>query len=458
MDLGFATIGNATLVCYDCRPVLVTDPWIVGPAYFGSWGLSHEVPDEILDDIKRSQYVWISHGHPDHLSPRSLDLLQDKQILLADHVGGRIRDGLKDRGFDVIVLNDRECYPISDRIRILSIADYNQDSILLVDMGGRLIVNLNDANNFGWGPFVKRIIRKYKISFHLQLVSAEADMINIWSEDGTFVGPNPPNPLAEVYGPVAAHHTREWGTKFFIPFSSHHIYQRTDSVWANQYRIPLSNYRAGFDSRSSELLPAFILYDLEKDRFEQLNPPQVRIESLEPKQFGDDWTEPLETSDRDKISRYFKAISHLERFFDFIAVRAGGKEHVVELAKQRFDRGLTFEAPRHSLMTAIENEIFDDMLIGNFMKTTLHGSFPHHPLYPHFSPYVAKYGDNGLAKSKQELGIYFREYIMRAPLEYAKHRIITSSANFARSTLKPDSTSYMLIKRTYSLLKKKQNA
>jgi len=141
MDLGFATIGNATLVCYDRRPVLVTDPWIVGPAYFGSWGLSHEVPDEILDDIKRSQYVWISHGHPDHLSPRSLDLLQDKQILLADHVGGRIRDGLKDRGFDVIVLNDREWYPISDRIRILSIADYNQDSILLVDMGGRLIVN-----------------------------------------------------------------------------------------------------------------------------------------------------------------------------------------------------------------------------------------------------------------------------------------------------------------------------
>ena len=206
MDLGFATIGNATLVCHDHGPVLITDPWIIGPAYFGSWALAHEVPEEILDDIKHSQYVWISHGHPDHLSPRSLDLLRDKQIFLADHVGGRIRDGLRDRGFAVTVLNDREWYPISDRIRILSIADYNQDSILLVDMGGRLIVNLNDANDFGWGPFVKRIIRKYKVSFHLQLVSLDGDMINVWSEDGTFVGADPPT---ESFGQIAARLTNE---------------------------------------------------------------------------------------------------------------------------------------------------------------------------------------------------------------------------------------------------------
>src|SRR5271170_4038482 len=132
MDLGFETIGNATVVCHDRRPVLVTDPWIVGPAFFGSWSLSHEVPAEVLDGIKNSEYVWISHGHPDHLSPRSLDLLRGKQFLLADHVGGRIRDGLKDRGFNVTILRDREWYPISDRIRILSIADYNQDSIILI--------------------------------------------------------------------------------------------------------------------------------------------------------------------------------------------------------------------------------------------------------------------------------------------------------------------------------------
>ncbi len=46
LDLGFETIGNATLICHDGGPVLVTDPWLDGGAYFGSWTLSHEIPQE----------------------------------------------------------------------------------------------------------------------------------------------------------------------------------------------------------------------------------------------------------------------------------------------------------------------------------------------------------------------------------------------------------------------------
>jgi hypothetical protein len=40
MDIGFETIGNATVVVHDDGPVLATDPWVRGSAYFGSWGLS----------------------------------------------------------------------------------------------------------------------------------------------------------------------------------------------------------------------------------------------------------------------------------------------------------------------------------------------------------------------------------------------------------------------------------
>ena len=295
------------------------------------------------------------------------------------------------------------------------------------------------------------MIRNYKVSFHLQLLSNDADMINIWSEDGTFVGAK----THGSWGREAARLTRQWGTRYFIPFSSLHAYQRADSIWADKYRVPLSNYPIGFESRSSEMLPAFIRYDLERDRFEKLAPTERTLEPLDPKEFGDDWSEPLEPSDREKISRYFKAISHLEGFVDFIAVRVGGKEHLVELAKHRFDRGLTFEAPRNSLMTAIENEIFDDMLIGNFMKTTLHGRFPlpRRALYPHFSPYVAKYADNGLAKSKVELDRYFRQYMMRAPLDYLRHSIERSAVDLVRSSLDERSPLYALGKRTYFWVK-----
>jgi hypothetical protein len=60
MRLGFETISNARLVAFDGRPVLATDPWIAGAAYFGGWGLSHSIPPERMTTIRNSGYVWFS--------------------------------------------------------------------------------------------------------------------------------------------------------------------------------------------------------------------------------------------------------------------------------------------------------------------------------------------------------------------------------------------------------------
>ena len=55
-------------------------------------------------------------------------------------------------------------------------------------------------------------------------------------------------------------------------------------------------------------------------------------------------------------------------------------------------------------MQAVKFQVFDDLLIGNFMKTTLINC---KSLYPNFSPYVAKYGDNGYSKTDNQLKNYF---------------------------------------------------
>ena len=51
--LGVQTIGNATLIAYDGIPVLSTDPWMGRDhyAYFGSWRLPYNIPDNIREDI-----------------------------------------------------------------------------------------------------------------------------------------------------------------------------------------------------------------------------------------------------------------------------------------------------------------------------------------------------------------------------------------------------------------------
>ena len=115
MDIGFETIGNASVICYDRKPVLITDPWLAGNPYFGSWALSHEIPDEQMEAAKQCEYVWVSHGHPDHLSVQSLRLIKDAKVLVPDHVGGGIADELGGLGFNVTVLKNHQWTELSPR-------------------------------------------------------------------------------------------------------------------------------------------------------------------------------------------------------------------------------------------------------------------------------------------------------------------------------------------------------
>jgi hypothetical protein len=453
MDIGFETIGNATVICYDRGPILVTDPWIEGGAYFGSWSRSYIIPEEQRTAILASKYVWFSHGHPDHLNADSVSLFQKHKILLPDHYGGRIAADLKSRGFDVSILRDKEWVVLSPRIKVLCIADYNQDAILLIDINGRLVVNLNDATDRGWAAFVRRVIQRYQKSFLLALSGyGDAMMINYFNEEGVRIVPRAAK--KHPIGRPIARAAESFGATFFVPFSSMHKYQRRDSIWANEYVTRLIDYPIGFRSVTSKLLPAYITYDCEKDRYCEINPAETPPVVFEPEYFGDNWSERLEKSDVIQASNYFRSISHLKRSLDFINLRVGGQDHFIEFTSRKFDRGITFEAPRYSLMTSIQCEVFDDMLIGNYMKTTLHGQWPLTRLHPDFTSYVAKYADNGRAKTEQELGRYFSEYARRMGIiRYFRHFLEERSEHIFRSYVPPNSALFQAGRKMYWILK-----
>jgi L-ascorbate metabolism protein UlaG (beta-lactamase superfamily) len=453
MELGFETIGNASIVCHDRRPILVTDPWLEGSAYFGSWILSHQVPPEQLEAIRRCEYVWYSHGHPDHLNAGSFDHLRGAKILVPDHYGHRIFTDLKAQGLDVHVAPERTWVPLSDRIRIQCISDYNQDAVLLIDIGGCLLINLNDAHERGWDRLVRKISAGYERTILLGLTGyGDAYMINYFDESGAFIPPVAAQ--RSPIGPEIARLTRRFGAGRFVPFSSMHKYQREDSVRMNQFTTRIEDHAIGFEASHAELLPAFIRYDCRNDTYERIDPPENPDRVVPASEFGDDWRERLEPAEVEKVTRYFRSFEHLEDHLDFVTLRVGGRDHVVELRKRGFRRGIRFEVPRASLLTAVEYEVFDDLLIGNFMKTTLHGPWPATQIYPHFEPYVTKYGDNGRARTRDELEAYFRWYRQRAPLEYLLHRFELRSREVFRDLVPERSPLYRIAKRSYLGLKK----
>ena len=202
--------------------------------YFGSWTFSHEIPAEQMAAIEQSEFVWLSHGHPDHLNQDSLSRLKDKTILLPNHVGQIIWQGLRDRGYRVRILEDNVWTKLSDGIRILCLCDLNQDGVLLVDVNGRLLVDLNDGGALGWQSYIRKLVRQAPVSFLLKLFAGEADMRNFFDEQGRRI-PLVPKSARAPLGGIIQHDAEHMGVSYVIPFSSFHKIQRADSVWVQEF-------------------------------------------------------------------------------------------------------------------------------------------------------------------------------------------------------------------------------
>ncbi len=448
MDLGFDTIGNATLIAYDRSAVLVTDPWIDGSAYFGSWTLPFEIPEQQHLAVVSARFCWLSHGHPDHLSLESLAHLKHQTLLLPDHVGGRIAADLRTEGFNVRVLPERRWIPLSDRIRVWSLGDVNQDGILLIDIDGTVVANLNDAFDNGWRRAVTQQLRTFDRSVLLAAAGyGDADMLNFWDETGQRIEPDPLK--LRPFGARVARRAAGFGCRFTAPFSHLHAYQRSDSAWANKWVTPPGAHAAGFESNDVELLPAFVRYDLAKDHAQALEPAHKPVELLDPSAFGDHWDAPFEPGDADALDAYFGRFEVLSDAIDAVHFKVGGTRHTVAFSGSRTGRELTFATPRKSLMEAVKYEVFDDLLIGNFTRTTLHGPWSADGLYPDFSPVVAKYGDNGRAHSREQLEQYFEAYRRRAGWDWFRWRLESGAKHQLRRFAQPGSRPWAWARKLY---------
>ena len=402
--IGAKTIGHAILLVFDGGPLLATDPWLGGRgAFFGSWQLSHPVPPTELAELRSCRYVWISHGHPDHLCLDSLETLRHAEILLPAHRGRRVARELAARGFGVRELPDRRWVDLSPRVRICSIADFMQNAILLADVNGRLFVDLNDASDRGWGVGVREAVARFRRSFLLKLApTGNLGVLNLRDEQGELqLGGHAP----ERAGEELSAHADRYGVTHVVPFSSFHTCQRTDSAWANPYLVTPEVFARSFASKTgAELLSPFLEIDCERDAIREIAPPRAAERLLEPEAFGDRWSDELERDDVTALASYLERKEALRERVGFVTFRVGGKEHRLEL-NAALQSGVTIETPRQSLMTAVREQIFDDLLLGHFAKVTLHGL-----KNLGFLPVITRYADAGGVEKESDVDEYLADY------------------------------------------------
>ena len=61
------TYGHATLsLGQGDKPIVITDPWLLGSCYWRSWWLQHYPSDMDLSVLSNTDFIFLTHEHWDH--------------------------------------------------------------------------------------------------------------------------------------------------------------------------------------------------------------------------------------------------------------------------------------------------------------------------------------------------------------------------------------------------------
>lgn len=427
MSWSFETLGNAMIQVFeDGRPVLVTDPWLVGSAYFGSWELERPLTERQLGNAQGSPFVWFSHGHPDHFHPESLERLDRSTLmLLPDQYDPELARTLTEMGFKYRTLPDKQWVTLQGGLRVLCVGNENMDAIIAIDAGGVLLLNKNDSPFCGEDRFFRQLVRAYQTSYLLALCAFDADMINTYDSD---MKPLIGGPAERKPGTVwSVARTAEYlGVTAFCCSSSQHVYARPDSAWANDYRITWDDIRRLWTSRTVQLIGPYSTVDLATGTVAAADspptaPPETRVHATTGE---DDWNARLSAAEWQDVERFARQFETLRRWQDFVAFTVGGETRRFLIRRSARNKapaelvGVNFHVPRASLLDTVKYGYFDDLLIGNFMKTQLFNM----ELYPHFSPLVAKLGGNAKVFTNRQLLQFRWHYFRRSPEAFLRYR------------------------------------
>ena len=255
------TLGHASLAIYreGERPLLLTDPWLVGSVYWRSWWLQNYPSAAELDWLATSAHVYVTHEHPDHFHMPSIRRLGTDPLYLFPDLAeqGCVRY-LTEDGYRAKAAPALRWLPVGEGVSILSIPMWNDDSLLLIDTPNALILNLNDAKPLP--PVLKALCRladrigKPRI---LLCSYSPASVVNSFLDDNGVVALR----SGRHYVDYACRLCDRLSIDYYLPFASQAVFCRPDSIWANDYRTTYDHLRRYWSSRA-QLLPPFTTLDL----------------------------------------------------------------------------------------------------------------------------------------------------------------------------------------------------
>jgi CMP-N-acetylneuraminate monooxygenase len=157
INIFFNAHASATIEIDNLK--LTTDPWFIGSCFATGWWHSHPPSEEAIARLKESDYIFISHNHPDHLHiPTLLKFVpKDKPLIIPNFESRSVEFFLINNGYNNLIITDflRELDLSTQkgkiRLIIVKSGDDRDDSSLLVSTKNNKIffgVDTNMPNNW----------------------------------------------------------------------------------------------------------------------------------------------------------------------------------------------------------------------------------------------------------------------------------------------------------------------
>ncbi len=145
-------INHASVLISNGDVSILSDPWYQDTVFNEGWGLIDEFNDDDIGSIlNRTNFIWLSHEHPDHFSVsffnkfKNIIINNNIKILFQKTRDARVVNFLKSKGLEVLELDDNKSLNLASNFKIKVIQVDFYDSALILDLDGQKIANLNDC-------------------------------------------------------------------------------------------------------------------------------------------------------------------------------------------------------------------------------------------------------------------------------------------------------------------------
>ena len=138
----------------------VTDPWALGPAFSTGWWLKKNTRVDWINSINKSDFIYISHNHPDHLHQMTLkNVNKNKLIITPKFKSGSVSKLLNDMNFkNILELDFDKEYHWDNSELIFSLfksGDFREDSGIYFSLGEFKALLDVDSNNINFNKLPK---------------------------------------------------------------------------------------------------------------------------------------------------------------------------------------------------------------------------------------------------------------------------------------------------------------